>query len=239
MSKNVKLMLDGETKTYTGVSTVQIPTTNGGTAEFKDVDEIVTPSGDKNINANGTYDVSAFARAVVNIPTEGDSPVLQTKSVTITENGTTQILPDDGNDGMTAVNVTVNVPVTGEGMTVKTGHLVLDADAEYIKITGLGFTPKAFAVSPTNVIQNSTCGGIFANGSGNIWRTATNGTAVNSIAHDPKFNEFNVLPDDTIGGLSETFKGSIKILETGFIVCAYADNFLFRAGAEFDWWAMG
>ena len=40
--------------------------------------------------------------------------------MTITENGTTQVLPDDGNDGMTAVNVTVDVPTSGGGGGFKT-----------------------------------------------------------------------------------------------------------------------
>lgn len=70
MSKNVKL----NNTNYSGVSTVQIPTTDGGTAEFKDVDEITVPTGTKTITANGTHDVRAYAQAVVNVPTgDGDA----------------------------------------------------------------------------------------------------------------------------------------------------------------------
>lgn len=67
MSKNVKL----NGNDYLGVSTIQIPTTDGETSSFKDVDEIAVPTGSKNITENGTYDVSAFASAVVNVPTGG------------------------------------------------------------------------------------------------------------------------------------------------------------------------
>lgn len=67
MSKNIKL---NETE-YSGVSTVQLPTTDGGTASFKDTDEIVTPSGTKTITENGTFDVANFASALVNVATGG------------------------------------------------------------------------------------------------------------------------------------------------------------------------
>lgn len=108
---SVKVTADG--KTYTGVSSIAV---GGKTLAVES--EVSAPSGTKNITANGTYDVSAFAQAVVNVPTGGESPVLQEKSVTITENGTTQILPDAGNDGMTAVSVTVNVEASvGEEKT--------------------------------------------------------------------------------------------------------------------------
>mgnify|MGYP003294575976 CR=1 FL=1 len=63
MSKNIKL---NETE-YKGVSTVQLPATDGGTASFKDTDEIVTPSGTKTITENGTFDVTNFAQALVNV----------------------------------------------------------------------------------------------------------------------------------------------------------------------------
>lgn len=69
MSKNIKL----NNTDYNGVSTVQLPTTSGGTAIFKDVDEITTPSGSITITENGTHDVTNYASAVVNVATSGSS----------------------------------------------------------------------------------------------------------------------------------------------------------------------
>jgi hypothetical protein len=82
MSKNIKL----NDTVYEGVSTIQVLTENGGTAQFKDVEEITTPNGNITITANGTHDVSKYASALVNVPTQptGESTNDNVKSYTFT-----------------------------------------------------------------------------------------------------------------------------------------------------------
>lgn len=66
----------------------------------------IVPSGTISITENGMVDVSQYANAEVNVIS---APNLQSKSVTYTENGTATITPDSGYDGLSSVDVTVNV----------------------------------------------------------------------------------------------------------------------------------
>lgn len=58
------------------------------------------------ITENGTYDVTDYEQANVNV---SSTPILQSKEITITENGSTNITPDIGYDGLGRVDVTTNV----------------------------------------------------------------------------------------------------------------------------------
>lgn len=99
-------------------------------------DDYVIPSGTQQITANGTYDVSGKASAVVNV-----EPSLEEKTVTITENGTTEVTPSSGKDGMSKVTVTTNVPTASAVEEVATASamdaLLVEANVgKYYKFTG-------------------------------------------------------------------------------------------------------
>ena len=74
----------------------------------------IVPSGTISITENGTVDVIQYANAEVNV---SSSPSLQSKSVTYTANGTATITPDAGYDGLSSVDVTVDVASGGGGET--------------------------------------------------------------------------------------------------------------------------
>lgn len=84
MSKSIKL----NGVTYTGVSKVKLPLASNTSqyAQFRDVDEVSPPTGTRTITENGTYDVTNYASAVVDVPTSGGqtSPLTLVNSSTVT-----------------------------------------------------------------------------------------------------------------------------------------------------------
>lgn len=98
--------------------------------------DYIIPSGTLQITANGTKDVTNYKNVNVNV-----APNLEQKTVTITENGTTEVTPTTGKDGMSKVTVTTNVPTASAVEEVATAAamdaLLVEANVgKYYKFTG-------------------------------------------------------------------------------------------------------
>ena len=86
-----------------------------------EIDRIITAVGnayskvsEKGGTVPASQTVANLATAIGSIPAGGGAPSLQSKSVTYTANGTATITPDAGYDGLSSVDVTVNVSGLGE-----------------------------------------------------------------------------------------------------------------------------
>ena len=98
--------------------------------------DYIIPSGTLQITANGEKDVTNYKNVNVNV-----EPNLEQKTVTITENGTTDVTPTTGKDGMSKVTVTTNVPTASAVEEVATAAamdaLLVEANVgKYYKFTG-------------------------------------------------------------------------------------------------------
>lgn len=84
----------------------------------------ITPSGTKTITANGTYDVTTYASAEVNVPT----PTVNYQEKTITENGT--YTADSGFDALSRVIVNVAGGGGGFPWPYEVGEYVVREDTK-------------------------------------------------------------------------------------------------------------
>lgn len=125
----------------------QIITCNGYTiATLSDCDTIGASIGDNADNAVPFSVFSEFYRV------SKKQIKIQTKEITITENGTQSVTPDEGYDGLEKVNITTNIPSGGDTPTKGFTVNEWNSDGLPTKMTLIGFDDipqELFKIAPS------------------------------------------------------------------------------------------
>ena len=135
-----------------------------------EIDRIITAVGnayskvsEKGGTVPASQTVANLATAIDSIPAGGGAPSLQSKSVTYTANGTATITPDDGYDGLSSVDVTVDVSGGGgvETVTLKVLAGGIPMWSSFVFANGIDGVFEITDFGTYDVVKNSI---LFVNG---------------------------------------------------------------------------
>ena len=112
-----------------------------------EIDRIITAVGnayskvsEKGGTVPASQTIANLATAINSIPLGGSAPSLQSKSVIYTANGTGTITPDDGYDGLSSVDVTVDVSGGGGGAKEPYIEETYNSNGDLIDVNLVGYT---------------------------------------------------------------------------------------------------
>lgn len=162
---------------------------------------------------------------------------LQSKDVTITENGTTTVTPDTGYDGLSDIDVTVEGILDTSDATAVAGDMASEKTAY---VNGVKITGNLPTIHP-NVIQYVTpsmsSGQIFVHGQVNSTKGIlpaqsymTMGAGVTSVAQVAGLTANKLKKDEVVLGITGTYEGEKVVLPDGV-------RFYTTTATNMDWLA--